>query len=79
MCQKCVEEVKLYYPHLPEKEYGAFLMGATCFPFGEPEQVARQLATMKRNTDGSVEAAYAYAERVMDMAMSGFDPISMGM
>ena len=79
MCQKCVDAVRLHYPQLPEKDYGSFLMGATCFPFGEPEQVAEQLATTRRNTDGSVEAAYAYSEYWMDMAMAGFDPIQMGM
>lgn len=79
MCQKCVDAVKQHYPQLSEKEYGAFLMGVTCFPFGEHEQVAEQLATMKRNTDGSVAAAYAYSDLVMDMEMAGFDPVGMGM
>lgn len=79
MCQKCVDAVKLYYPKLPEKKYGDFLFGTTCFPFGEPERVAEQLATMKRDTDGSVEAAYVYAERTTDMAMAGFELTEIAM
>lgn len=79
MCQACVEAVKRHYPQLPDKDYGGFLMAVTCFPFGDPERVDEQLATMKRNTDGSVGAAYAYADRETDMAMAGFDPIGMGM
>ena len=74
MCQKCVDAVKLHYPQLPEKDYGEFLMGVTCFPFGEPEQVAEQLKTLKRNTDGSVGAAYAHSDRQMDIAMAQANP-----
>lgn len=79
MCQKCVDAVRQYYPQLPEKEWGNFLMGVTCFPFGCGEQVAEQLQRTKRNTDGSVGAAYAYADTEMTMAMAGFDPVAMGM
>lgn len=79
MCQICVDAVKRHYPDVPDEEYGRFLMGTTCYPFGDGRLVEEQLVTAKRNTDGSIQAAYEYADMVMSCAMAGFDPIGMGM
>ena len=63
MCQKCVDMRDRYYPHLSESDYGELLMGATCFPMGTPEMIEDQLVELKRETDGTLWGALAYADK----------------
>ena len=63
MCQKCVDACLKHYPLLTAEEWGELLMGATCFPFGSPEQVEEQLAELKKNTDGTLGSAIAWVEQ----------------
>ncbi len=72
MCQKCVEAVKKYYPHLPEDKYGDLLMSATGFPFVSVEIVEEQVKKLAEKTDGTIEAAVAYANHLLDEEMRQF-------
>ena len=69
MCQGCLKAVNKHYPHLNDREQGELLMGATCFPFGKPEQVEEQLAQLRRVTDGSLGHALWWAERDTERQM----------
>lgn len=62
MCQKCIDAVKQHYPDLEHPQIGQLLMGVTCFPFGTPEQIEDNLIKVKKNTDGSLEAALTFAD-----------------
>ena len=70
MCEKCVELVNQYYPDLSEEEQGHLLMSATCFPFGDPEDVERQLKELKEKTDGTLHGAIAFVADEMDAAIA---------
>ena len=69
MCQTCVDAVRKYYPDLPEENYCDLLMGATCFPFGTPSKIAGQLARLRKKTDGSLQAALAFADAETEASM----------
>lgn len=69
MCEKCIEAVKKYYPGFFEDCYGDLLMGATCFPFGNPELIESQLAEVRKNSDGTLPGALAYSEHQLDQEM----------
>jgi len=47
------------------------MMCTTCFPFGDAEQTVRQLKEMREATDGSIGAAYAYADAEIKKALDG--------
>lgn len=58
MCKRCVELVHQYIPDLPDSELGGFLMGFTCYPFGDPvEHLEPQLKGIaeRRERDGNRE------------------------
>ena len=44
------------------------LWSATAFPFCGPVYLAKQLIELRENTDGSLEQAQGYADRVMSAA-----------
>ncbi len=67
MCEKCLAMAKKYYPDLPEDDLGSLLMGATAYPFCDPEYLGRQLKETREATDGSLNQALGYAEYQMDM------------
>ena len=69
MCVKCVEAVREFFPAVAEKDYGELLYNATCYPFGGPEDVARQLREMYHLGITTVDAACAYACDETDKAM----------
>jgi hypothetical protein len=66
MCEKCVEAVKKWYPELPEDQWDDLLMDATCFPFGSPEMVEKQLKELREKTDGTLGGAIIFANEEMD-------------
>ena len=70
MCQKCVDAVEQYFPAVKHEDVGVLLFGATCFPFGGPEDVERQLREMHDAGVSTLDGAHAYAEREMDAAMT---------
>lgn len=71
MCQKCLEAVKKYYPHLTGEDVGLLLWSATAYPMGGPEQIERQLKEVRAATDGTLDAAIGYATKQMDAASKG--------
>jgi len=73
MCEKCVMAVEWIYPELSWEDQYDLLMGATCFPFGGPMDVARQLLEAREATDGSLNQALGYADQKMREAMN--DPL----
>jgi len=62
VCDKCNELLDKYYPHLSEEDRGHLLISATCFPFGGPEDVERQLIELKEKTDGTLQGALSFAD-----------------
>jgi hypothetical protein len=70
MCQKCLDAVKAAFPEMPEAQYGDLLMGATCYPFGSPEQVAQNIAELRGAGIVTLDGALGYAARKMDEAMA---------
>jgi len=70
MCQKCADLVQKYYPKLSDEQHGALLFNATCFPFGNPEDVERQLKELVEKTDGTLDGALAFADTEMEAAMA---------
>lgn len=69
MCQKCVDALNKYYPDVPDDQVGTFLMCTTCFPAGDADTIARQLQEMYEATDGSIGAAYEYADKIVEESM----------
>jgi len=69
MCQKCFDAVERYFPAAKGEEVMSLLWGATCFPFGGPEDIERQLREMHEAGVTTLDGAHAYAEREMDAAM----------
>lgn len=69
MCKKCDEAAQRHYPALSAEERWELLWGATCFPFGGPDMVEKQLIALKQTTDGSLGAALALADEETDAAM----------
>jgi hypothetical protein len=72
MCEKCVEAVKRWYPELPENQWSGLLLGATCFPFGGPEQVEEQLKELREKTDGTLRGALKFADDEMCAEMDRY-------
>ena len=68
MCQECVDLMGRYYPHLNEADSVDLLWSATCFPFGGPEDIEPQLKKLRKRTDGSLNAAKAFADTSMRKA-----------
>ena len=66
MCERCALVVRKYYPSLPDAEFGDFLMATTAFPMGDAETIERQVLEMWEQTDGTIAAAYAYAQAEFD-------------
>ena len=69
MCQQCLAACRKYYPDIPENEIQSFLMGATCYPFGSPDDVAADLKRAAANTDGTIQGAIAFVEEEIERAM----------
>lgn len=65
MCERCVELLKQYYPHLSEADAGELLMGATAFPFASPEYIEKQLKELREKTDGSLHGALVFAKAAL--------------
>ncbi len=65
MCEECQNLVDRYYPHFTDEDKMDLLWSATCFPFGFPEQLEPQLRELRRRTDGSLNAAKAFADTSM--------------
>lgn len=63
MCKGCAEAVERHFPDCPPKDYGAFLINATAFPFGGAEVVDRQLAEAKAAGCLTWKAAIAWANQ----------------
>ena len=63
MCEKCVMAVQWIYSELPWEDQYDLLMGATCFPFGGPMDIAKQLLEVREATDGSLGQALGYADQ----------------
>lgn len=78
MCQKCHDALRKYYPDVVEEEAGTFLMCVTAFPFGDGDIIERQLREAKENTDGSIEAAYAYADAQVKRALDSISHAEEG-
>lgn len=46
-------------------------MGATSFPLSQSEQIEDELVTLKENTDGTLQAALAFADSQLEMVLRG--------
>ena len=69
MCQKCADASREVFPEVPNSEMGHFLFGTTCFPFGDPEVMRRQLiANRCRMTTDDYRECYALADEDLDSA-----------
>lgn len=67
--QQCFDIAQDLYPAAAENDIVDLLWSATCFPFGEPEQVRKNLEDALANTDGTPLSAMAYAEQQINEAM----------
>lgn len=47
-------------------------MSATCFPFGGPEDIERQLIELKEKTDGTLLGAIAFSDTQLEQQMQEF-------
>lgn len=76
MCEKCVAAAHKYFPKVSDDDIGDLLFSATCFPFGDHTDVARQLRNLARRKrcDGTVATAAALADADMDRAMRHLPP-----
>ncbi len=72
MCVKCLEAVKRHFPDCPDGSIHELLMGGTCFPFGEPEQVEKQLIEAKEAGCTRWEMVLDYADEQTTKAMRDF-------
>jgi len=73
MCQLCFDAVHEVFPSVPEAEVGDFLMGTTCFPFGEPHQVRDQLLEMRAQMKTSdYNECYAIADEELGEALAQY-------
>jgi len=71
MCAGCLTAIKEVFPEIPENERGEFLMGATCFPFGDAEQVHEQLVDLRsRMVTTDYRECYGIAARDLDAEMA---------
>lgn len=69
MCQQCVDALKKFWPNLPENRWMDLLMGATSFPAGCGEQVAKDLEEMAIKSGQDIEKAFTIACEELDAAM----------
>jgi hypothetical protein len=69
MCQKCLDAVRRWFPEIGENDIGELLWGATCFPFGGPEQVEEQLRKMHDKGLTTADEAMAYSDSEMERQM----------
>jgi hypothetical protein len=46
MCQKCLDAARRHFPDKTDEQRAGILIGATCFPFGSPEETDKQLAEL---------------------------------
>ena len=69
MCRRCVDVVRKYYPSMPDGEMGNFLMSTTAFPMGSADTIERQVRETWEKTDGTIAAAYSYAQKEFDKDM----------
>jgi hypothetical protein len=60
-----IELARKYYPHLNDEDLGDLLIETTCFPFGNPEKVEKNLIELIENTDGTLEGAIEFANEQM--------------
>jgi hypothetical protein len=69
MCKKCAEALQEIFPEVPKEEWNNFLMGCTCYPFGDHDQVRAHLLDLrtKMKTDDYHEC-YAIADEEMTEA-----------
>lgn len=69
MCQKCIDAIKETWKDLPEENYDDLLMGATCFPFGDPEEIKKQLIEIgeKSNYNLGFALEIAWIEMKVEM------------
>ena len=69
ICKSCVEAVQEIFPDVLREEWNSFLMGATCYPFGDHDAVKAQLLDMKaKMTTGDYHECYAIADEEMTEA-----------
>ena len=65
MCKECFDSVKEFFPSIPDKEVGNFLMSVTSFPFGSVEHVKQSLDNLREQTS-SWEECFGIVEREME-------------
>jgi len=68
--EKCFSAARKHYPKLSKEDHWNLLFGATCYPFGSPEQVEEQLIELRKNTNGTLGHALAYANSQMEAQMA---------
>lgn len=72
MCHLCTDAVREHWPDLPEEDWYALLMGATCFPLGSGEETARQVKEMAEKSGCNVGMACAIADAETQAGMEEF-------
>ncbi len=69
MCQQCVDAVKRYWPDLPDDRYGDLLICATALPFGDADQVVKQVQEKAEQSRCNLGFAMSLADRENDFAV----------
>ena len=64
MCKACIDAVRETFPDVPESDYQDFLMVCTCYPFGGPDDVHKQLVELRTKT-GDYQQCYRIADAEM--------------
>jgi hypothetical protein len=70
MCKQCVVALNEVFPEVPKEEWCNFLMDCTCYPFGQPEDVKKQLVALRgKMTTDDYHECYDIADKEIDEAM----------
>jgi hypothetical protein len=70
MCKLCVAVMHEIFPEVPEKEVGDFLMSCTCYPFGGPEELKKQLVDLRQKAGDDYKRCYAIADEELEFRVN---------
>lgn len=70
MCKQCIEALAEVFPEIPKEEWSDFLTDCTCYPFGHPDDIKKQLVDLrKKMTTDDYRECYAIADQEMNAAI----------
>lgn len=68
-----------HLPKVAQKDVRRLLLGATAFPFGEPEMIDKQCQELAQQTDGTLDACLQFADWQLTRDMAKYNqPESSG-